>query len=224
MTAAQALNNEGAVRFEWMDSTDRAPYKVTYMQHRSDDYHSDKHHFHWIATESTYLNQCTIDYLEPGTNYWITVEDRDGKQIRYEYKPQKFLNFESFDIKIQTQLKQRKTGDGVKVNKFSVTDIENKTRYEWGFYLKLSFPKRGSTKDYVMHVSITDPNGVQWGIHRHDCMTLQKGWSYVYWDFYDITDDFKRAMEYDKIVPGQWHIWIYLNNRYVGCSTFNVTK
>ena len=224
VTGVSRQNNEGTVTVKWTDSADRGPYKVTYRQLVSDDFYSDRQKKIWYytAAESTYLNSCVIEYMEPSANYWITITDKDGKEIRYAYKPDKFLTFESFNISIQGYPKQRKNGDGTKINYFSKTDFDRMPLYDWGVYLKFSFPRRGSTKNYVMHTAVYDPNGIQHTVYRNDCLTLEKGWSYYYWNFYNLNSAFDNAENYGGIATGEWRMDFYLNNRYVGCYKFRV--
>ena len=224
VTGVTRQNNEGTVTVKWTDSADRGPYKVTYRQLVSDDFNSSRQKKIWYytATESTYLTSCVIDYMEPSVNYWITVTDRDGKEIRYAYRPDKFLTFDSFDIGIQGYLKQRKNGDGTKISYFSKTDFERMPLYDWGMYVKFTFPKRGATKDYVLHVAVYDPNGIQHTVIRDDTLTLEKGWTYYYWNFLNFSSAFDNAEKYGEIVTGEWRADFYLNNKYVGCYKFRV--
>ena len=224
ITGVTRQNNEGTVTVKWTDSASRGPYKVTYRQLVSDDFNNSRQKKIWYytATESTYLNSCVIEYMEPSANYWITVEDKDGNEVRYAYKPAKFLTFDSFNINIQGYLKQRKYGDGTKINYFSKTDFERMPLYDWGLYLKLSFSKRSSTRDYVAHFAVYDPNGIQHTVRRTDCVTIKKGHTYAYWDFVDLSQAFENAEKYGDIVTGEWRMDIYLNGRYVGCYKFRV--
>lgn len=200
----KGLNN-GNVEVTWEAPFGSGPYRVKYK------------HAGWIVQyyeESSYsTTSATLRDLIPGATYTITVSDGSSSQSKEFTAP--IYTFTEFSNKSR-YLKM------VNTTAFSLSELERDPTAM--FELRLGYPGLARDRQYVGRLALKTPLGYVGQVDRWDPITLEKQYSYYYWNI-PINDWLSIVKEDFGTIPiGEYSYEWFMDDKVYAYATFRVNQ
>ncbi len=226
LAVADVLREEnGAITITWDDPMANGPYEVDYLLAKSSDFQADYDatELVWIEEEGITGSTCTLDYLVPGFDYWLCVEDAQGN-IAYERYQLPVSEFWDSAVSMSVQPKVRIGEAEENRAAFSAAEILAGGK-EMGAYLRVTYENQKYTQTYTALFSITSPNGEVVTDYVTDLRLESSASKSTYWSFYGFDWYFDvMNRNFGAIDPGVYIINLYLDGQHAASATFTVTE
>ena len=211
----------GDVTVTW--SGGRAPYKLAYYAVDGADSTV------WTVNDNLYSTSGTIGDLAPNFDFVIGVVDADNNVARYTLNGNNKRFSEVQGIRLTFTLRQRVNGRSSTISQYSAHAITTglSTGNYYGATIKLSGYSTRQAMPFTFRMAVTLPDGEPL-VFFWERMDLPRGSSssYVYWEFYDFSDDmWQYILQMRGEIPvGNYTYYIYMDDGLVASAPFTVGR
>ena len=213
----------GSTTISWEDSANNGPYTVT-VQHQ---YTSGGQTKLAAAQQFAYTSSKSASngyVMAPGEPYTITVKDRSGKSVTYDYRP-KLQIYPDFKISVDIDLKTE-TPNGTKNQKaLSASEIKNHlSNYTFGAYIRLGYSQIRYARTTQWTIAFHIPNGDVF-VNQYGADTIPAGQHYSYYKHYGFNHVFDYLIDaYGYIPTGEYYWTLYFDGQRSGQGKFHVNQ
>ena len=209
----------------WVDNGN-GPYDVHYWEKFSQDMETDRYDDRssgrWSDIKDLAATTHTLEYLIPGTSYWITVTDSTGSVGVTTYTVPEAQDVE-LGVSFSGSFRKRVNGEVSDLEAFSSAVMSQDDEAQYGLYLEMNYNTVAADKDLPSQWVMTLPDGVAFCFDAFD-LTWFAG-DGCHWDFFNLDWPFGRVKAwYGKMLTGEYAVDFYSEGEYAGGFTFNVTE
>ena len=217
---AAMLKEDGSVNISWLDSENRAPYKVYCAYFLDPNHNASGETFQWLVDSGIYGKSINSKYdFVPGVPYWVIVEDSRGEQAWgvFSEEVQGFTALRNCRL---TLTKRRNlAGRKSTINAYSAADIQanhNGSTNKYGATIKLNYPDLRSNLYYWMRMAVFLPADYNYEpiliYASEQCLYAGKN-TYSYWEFFDFDYLWDTVIDRFGFLPtGNYTFKIYFGN------------
>ncbi len=223
-----ASQGDGTYMLTWEDNGN-GPYTVLYHDKWSNDRPADlqdpRTPVTWRDASDLAETSWQMNYLLPGKEYWVIVQDAQGVQGVTAMTTQRAEDA-GLNAAITSYPRMEKDGEYTDLTQFSAAALTAERTEKYGLYFRADYQNIPEDCQKRAQTVITLPNGMTFAESAF-LMNLFGGeyGGYTYWDFYNLEWVLERAESYTKgAMEGKYRLDLYIEGQYAAGTTFSVGK